>query len=161
MCFRWVDKYSCPRWRVGKAPSCCWCDVLSPGHLLGAPALRSLCQALLCFLGGHVWALYAGQHCVVLPLEELLFSSVFLAFFFFVFAFLFFFLTGCYPLHLNPFMCVLGLGDVSSALGLVSGICLVLAWESSSPQHSFSFCLWCCPGRSFQSSHSWYQKALS
>jgi len=30
------------------------------------------------------------------------------------------------PLHLNVFLCVLGRGDVSSVLGLLCGICLVL-----------------------------------
>lgn len=43
------------------------------------------------------------------------------------------FSTGCYPLHLNLFLCVLRLGDVSSVSGLLCGICLVLG--SSDPIH--------------------------
>lgn len=125
MCFGWVDKYSRPQQWVGKPPFSCWFGVLSPCHPLGAPALQWHCEALLCcaFCWGHLWAWYAGQHCVVLQLKELVFSLVFIAFFLF---FPCLFLTGHYPLHLNLFVCILGLCDVSSVLGPVSGICLLL-----------------------------------
>lgn len=56
---------------------------------------------------------------------ELVFSLEFKAAFFVSFPFI----TGRHPLHLNPFVCILGLGDVSSVLGPVSGICLILGFR--------------------------------
>lgn len=66
-----------------------------------------------------------GQPPGVSQLKELVFSLEFKAAFFVSFPFI----TGRHPLHLNPFVCILGLGDVSSVLGPVSGISLILGFR--------------------------------
>lgn len=98
--------------------------------------------------------------------------------FFFPFPFLFdFFSTSHFMLHLNLSVCILGLHDVSSVLGQVSGICLVLGFrvpQSTAetvllllmlPEHGCFFlvlkgfvltCVWIKRAREFYPKRIWY-----
>lgn len=154
MCFGWAVKFSCPHQRASKPSFSCWVGVPGPCHPLGAPASSSTAKLCCAVLSAEDTCQQDRQCGGVSQIEELGFSLVLMAFFF-----PFLSLTGCSPLHLDLYVCVLGLGDGSSVLGPVSGICLVLDLAVLQSTASPS-AVGAAQGRA-QSSHSWYRKALS